>query len=380
MPINVGSSAITAAYLGGNALSKIYLGIQQVWPSAVWTPLQLFASGEQGAWYDPSDLTTLYQDAAGTQPVTAVEQPVGLMRDKSGRGNHAYQSTSSSRPVLSARVNQYLSTETLATQNVTTLAANYTLTFIGAGSITLSGTATGTYAAGTHTITCTAGTLTSTVSGTVTKADFRVANDGVNIPAYQRVNTATDYDTVGFPTYLRFDGVDDWLQTNSIDFTATGKMTVFAGVRKLSDAPNYMVFAEISSSINTNNGAFSIFTKHNDLNAKLLLQSRGTIVSNSFVTSSAYNAPVSMVVSGLMQIADVGVNTVRINGNQAASSTTSQGTGNYGNYPLYIGARGGTSLPFNGRLTQLIVRGAQSSTAQIEAAEAYVNTKTKAYA
>lgn len=36
-----------------------------------------------GAWFDPSDMTTLYQDAAGTIPVTAVEQPVGLILDKS---------------------------------------------------------------------------------------------------------------------------------------------------------------------------------------------------------------------------------------------------------------------------------------------------------
>jgi hypothetical protein len=37
----------------------------------------------EGAWYDPSDLTTLYQDAAGTTPVTGTGQPVGLMLDKS---------------------------------------------------------------------------------------------------------------------------------------------------------------------------------------------------------------------------------------------------------------------------------------------------------
>jgi len=43
----------------------------------------LFAAGEQGAWYDPSDLSTLYQDSAGTTPVTALGQPVGLMLDKS---------------------------------------------------------------------------------------------------------------------------------------------------------------------------------------------------------------------------------------------------------------------------------------------------------
>ena len=47
------------------------------------SPLSLFASGEQGVWYDPSDFTTLFQDSAGTTPVTAVEQPVGLILDKS---------------------------------------------------------------------------------------------------------------------------------------------------------------------------------------------------------------------------------------------------------------------------------------------------------
>lgn len=48
-----------------------------------WTPYQLFAAGEVGAWYDPSDITTLFQDAAGTTPVTAAGQVVGLMLDKS---------------------------------------------------------------------------------------------------------------------------------------------------------------------------------------------------------------------------------------------------------------------------------------------------------
>jgi len=43
----------------------------------------LFANGEQGAWYDPSNLSTLFQDSAGTTPVTALAQPVGLMLDKS---------------------------------------------------------------------------------------------------------------------------------------------------------------------------------------------------------------------------------------------------------------------------------------------------------
>lgn len=43
----------------------------------------MFKSGAQGFAYDPNDLSTLYQDAAGTIPVTAAGQPVGLILDKS---------------------------------------------------------------------------------------------------------------------------------------------------------------------------------------------------------------------------------------------------------------------------------------------------------
>ena len=60
----------------------------------------LFANNEQGFAYDPNDLTTMFQDAAGTVPVTGVGQAVGLIRDKSGRNNHAFQTTSSARPIF----------------------------------------------------------------------------------------------------------------------------------------------------------------------------------------------------------------------------------------------------------------------------------------
>jgi len=60
--------------------------------------LSLFAGGTEGAWYDPSDLTTLFQVSDGTTPVTTAGQPVGLMLDKSGNGNHATQATAAARP------------------------------------------------------------------------------------------------------------------------------------------------------------------------------------------------------------------------------------------------------------------------------------------
>ena len=43
----------------------------------------LFANNEQGFFYDPNDLSTMFQDAAGTIPVTAVGQPVSVFLDKS---------------------------------------------------------------------------------------------------------------------------------------------------------------------------------------------------------------------------------------------------------------------------------------------------------
>src|SRR5690554_7517128 len=64
---------------------------------------QLFGNGEQGAMYIPKPKVhgqqILFQDAAGTTPVTADGDPVGLMLDISGNGNHASQSVSGARPI-----------------------------------------------------------------------------------------------------------------------------------------------------------------------------------------------------------------------------------------------------------------------------------------
>lgn len=62
-------------------------------------PAVLFAAGEQGVWFDPGDLSTMFSDTAGTTPAT-VGSGVARINDKSGRGNHATQSTSGSRPIL----------------------------------------------------------------------------------------------------------------------------------------------------------------------------------------------------------------------------------------------------------------------------------------
>lgn len=526
------------------------------------SPASLFKAGEQGAWYDPSDLTTLFQDSAGTTPVTAVEQPVGLMLDKSrglvlgpelntgnvifiaaswtnagggvfngsasssyfalnatdglafvrGKickitftvsnyvsgtlrfgldnnystyttfsngtysvyltvgsanaddiliwgssftgsvsnisvrelpGNHAFQTTSASRPVLSARVNLLTKTEqfddavwnknnagswnavtvsanqdsapneTLTADKVTspaigahgvaqqfTCSPSTTYTYsvyikdidygsglklqsfstLGSGPSETSITISGNWAL--YSVQITTGiaqtTLAVGVGNQASKAsksfliwgaDLRASNDGIGLPAYQRVNTATDYDTQGFPLYLRCDGVDDGMQTNSIDFTATDKMTVWAGVRKLSDA--YGFIAELSANATANNGAF-LLNSYSD--AKFYFGSRGSTTYVE-VGGGAVTAPRTAVLAGVSSVGAPPI-VLRENGAQAGSNASSQGAGTYGNYPLFLFRRAGTSLPFNGRMYSLIVRGAASTTAQIEATEDWVETKT----
>lgn len=60
----------------------------------------LFGASENGVLYDPSDFSTMFQDSAGTTPVTAVGQSVRKILDKSGNNNHAIQPTLTSAPIL----------------------------------------------------------------------------------------------------------------------------------------------------------------------------------------------------------------------------------------------------------------------------------------
>jgi hypothetical protein len=72
------------------------------WVRGPWTPAQLFLAGEQGAFYISKPIVNgaqaLFQDAAGTVPVTADGDPNGLMIDQSPNSVNAAQSTSAARP------------------------------------------------------------------------------------------------------------------------------------------------------------------------------------------------------------------------------------------------------------------------------------------
>ena len=188
---------------------------------------------------------------------------------------------------------------------------------------------------------------------------------------YQRVNTVTDYDAdpAKFPAYLLWDGVDDAMRTGNIDFTGTDKMTVWAGITKLSDAG---IICELG--VFSNTGMYGTFSMQSQTGG-YSYASRGTLGAVASL-GAGYSAPNSSVLTGSSSISDDYL-ALKINGISAAQSTADQGSGNYGLHAVNIGARNGTSAYFNGRLYSLIVRGAQSSLSQIEATGAHTKQKMR---
>ena len=240
-------------------------------------PASLFANNEVGGWYDPSDLSTMFQDVAGTNPVTASGQTVGLHLDKSGNGNHRYQASADSRP-------QYVEDGALR--------------------------------------------------------------------------------------YLLYDGVDDFMETNAVDFTGTDKMTVVAGLRKLTAIGTASAVIGFGSNPLNDEGSFEIQAPGSV--SEYQNSSFGTI--RRITTTVSFPAPDSAVISLLGDISGPLI-ALRRNGSQLSASTGTQGTGNYGSHKLFFGRRAGTSVPANIREHQVIIRGAATDLATIEKAELFVRGK-----
>ena len=248
-------------------------------------PASLFAGGIGGAWYDPSDLTTLFQDSAGTTPVTASGQPVGKMLDKSGNGNHATQATAARRP---------------------------------------------TYTEG------------------------------------------------GGLAWLAFDGVDDSMTTDAVDFSSTDKISAFAGVRKPTDGSTGPII--INADKGSDNGSFTLYAPHNKTSRKWAWSLGGS--SQNFYAVDTIAAPNTAVITGLFDGAgsDLAARIKpRLNGVTQTSFASSLGggtTANFRNKALRIGIQNGSKDYFRGKMYGLIARGSVSSDAEAASTEAYLAAKS----
>lgn len=193
---------------------------------------------------------------------------------------------------------------------------------------------------------------------------------GSTATTYQSVVTATDYNAIGFPKGCKYDGVDDGMATASIDFTATDKMSVCAGVQKLSDAAIGCV-VELSNG-STGLNAFRLQWP-SATGVNIGFSSGGSISTYASVAGPA--SPSSSVLTGLGDIS--GDSTLlRRNGVVGATNTGDQGTGNYGNTPLYFGRRGGTSQPFTGQENQSFVINRILTAPELTQLEQFIATKS----
>ena len=166
--------------------------------------------------------------------------------------------------------------------------------------------------------------------------------------------------------------MDDWLETAAIDFSNSDKVTVVAGVRKLSDAARGMVIEGTGST-----GVFR-FEAPVSASATYGMGHQGANATAVSAAQSGYAAPLTSVVTGLMNLGGPLV-TLRVNGAQVQTNSTATGGGNFNNSAIYLGRRSGTSLPFNGVLTFAFAINRLLTANELAQVEAYANARTGAY-
>ena len=248
-------------------------------------PAGLFGSGAVG-WVEPMIAGaggTLFQDAAGTIPVTAAGQPVGLSKFTAGGQIGFVQATAANRPI-------------------------YQLDAQGRG--------------------C-----------------------------------------------LAHNGLNQWMAAAAIAW-GSDEATICAGVRKLSDAAQGVVFETGTNSGGggAESGVFALLAPRTG--ADFGVNFKGSQISAA--TSAGQAAPKTVVVTGIGKIS-ADIVRLRINGVPDAQSTADQGLGSYGTYPLYAGARAGTGVYLNGARYPSVGLNRLLTEAELAQLEAWVNARTGAF-
>lgn len=379
----------------------------------------LFAASEPGVWYDPSDITTLFQDSAGTTAVTAAGQPVGLMLDKSrglgpqlvANGDFAVDTSgwtatgSAQISVVSGKM-QVLNSAAAngnAYQVITTVVGRtYMLTAqindvtggiqprimagtgIAAGdlgSVQYSGS--GAFSARTlFTATGTSTWINAILNNTTVGVSASFDNISVQEVSGAHARQATagsrplyQIDGTGRP-YIQFDGVDDSLDAATMSLVGAPYVAAVVGQRKERDTTIGTVLSHGLASSTA--GFWQIFAPRSGTNYGW----RGFDAANAAqdANGGAFPQPDLAVVSGLFDPA--AASGVQITGRRNGSVIIQGGTGlaPFISTSLLVGKRGPAGdLPYLGRVYGVFVRGAATSTDQLVAVENWLNTKTGAY-
>ena len=180
------------------------------------------------------------------------------------------------------------------------------------------------------------------------------------------------YRTDGVLHWLEFDGVDGFMETAAIDFTGTDNMTVVIGLKKESDSTTSSA-AELGPDITQTDGGFLILAPSFNGNNSYSVFSSGTSFARAGAGRFA-EAPDTAVISMLANI-NAPILKIRRNSSLVESTSDSQGTGNYGNHVLTIGARESKQNSFNGNIYSLVIRGAETGSTDLDSLEQYSATQ-----
>jgi hypothetical protein len=425
---------LTGQYFGGTETTRLYVGDSNTGanPQGV-----IDFSGDGSATVRfKATATTMWIIATGRGLATGEFVEFDNISVKELPGNHATQATTASRPTygivpLGGRRNLLLQTEAF---NVLPWTLTNASLSAGASSESRIVTATANTASIQQFTTVTAGTYTNSiqirrVTGTgniifrlpsasqpapitVTSSwatfsttgasgssvnyfvlDIATSGDAVEIrypqielgstaTAYQRVTTQYDVTETGVQSlsYLSFDGVDDFMLTGTIT-AGVDKAQVFAGYR-IASGTSSQILLETSSNSSINAGSFALAQGPAAANTGFgAIMNAG--VNNIAAQTATLTVPYSSVATLQLNSALVGITneiSLRMNGVAMSLPTifgTDTGTGNFGSYPLYIGRRAGTSIPFNGNFYSILVRfGANLDAGTITSTETFVAGKT----
>jgi hypothetical protein len=441
--MKLGNNQVLKLCVGAQLVQKAYLGSTLVFSTqSEFLPSSLFGPTDQGYWYDNQDLSTMFQDVAGTIPVTAVEQPVGRQLDKSGKGNHRISpGPTTSRPILRARYNLLTFSEDFS--NPAWLKTNLSpsgkkliptatsgshlirqtppsgiiptrvtarvkadgyggcalwddngrgayFNLLTGSVISRSGGAIGSIVADTDGYFLCTIDFTSSSNGWCAvymlnnSMQFNFTGDGTSgiildrisyvnaqdahLP-YQRITTATDYDTVGFPLYLDTDGADDWMRTAAtVDFSGSDKVTLIQGLHKRNDAA--AMFAELSTDVNSNAGGYALVTGNSV--GGLYSTKAGSSGGWARFGPSQYPAPDTAIISISHSL---GSGLSRIWRNNVVGMDSTTGSGNFRNDFVFFYSRAGTGVRFNGRDYGQFAISRLLSDAERNQVESWLNSK-----
>lgn len=247
--------------------------------------------------------------------------------------------------------------------------------------------------------------------------DYRYVLGQEGLPPYQRVGDPVagtsevsgvpDYETEGFPPYLSFDGVDDYLNVSAVPGLGSEKMTVFASIMRPAGSDAGTPF-ELLSGVDL--GQVTILTQENggqfltedelsslvlERSVKYSMTTGVSLVSviellTEQVLAYSYDdssTPLYGTYSAVLDMAADSLGsrqmTLYKDGVQASVTTINPGPSPYFEFTdtrVTIGASGTETSFFNGNLFGLVITGTAMRVDEREAVENWVNKELTSYA